>query len=127
MTAYHPHMLLVGRVLMSLMYIISGWGKIAGYAGTQGYMQAFGVPGALLPLVILVELVGGILLLIGYQTRWAALALAAFTILAALIFHTAWSDQMQMISFMKNVTITGGFLALAAAGAGALSLDNRAR
>lgn len=127
MTAYHPYMLLVGRVLMSIMYITSGWGKIAGYAGTQGYMQAFGVPGALLPLVILVELVGGILLLIGYQTRWAALALAAFTILAALIFHTAWSDQMQMINFMKNVTITGGFLALAAAGAGALSLDNRTR
>lgn len=127
MTAYNPFLLLVGRVIMSIMFIIAGWGKIGGYAGTQGYMESAGVPGILLPLVILVELGGGLMVLVGFQTRWAALALAGFTILAALFFHQFWADPSQYNAFMKNLAITGGFLALAVAGPGALSVDNRGR
>lgn len=127
MTAYHPHMLLVGRILLALIFVISGFGKITGYAGTQGYMQAFGVPGMLLPLVIIVELGAGIALIVGWMTRWAALALAAFTLLAALIFHTNFGDQIQMIMFLKNLSIAGGMLALAVSGPGALALDTRSR
>ena len=116
---------LIARILLSHMFIIAGFGKITGYAGTQGYMEHMGVPGMLLPLVILLELGGGIAILVGWQTRWTSYALAAFTVLAALIFHNKLGDQMQMIMFMKNLTIAGGFLLLAQYGAGAYSLDNR--
>lgn len=109
--------LIASRVLLAQLFIISGFGKITGYAGTQGYMQAMGVPGALLPLVILVELGGGLLLVAGLFTRWVALALAGFTLVSALIFHTHFADQMQMIMFMKNLSITGGLLLLAFPGA----------
>jgi putative oxidoreductase len=109
--------LIVSRVLLAQLFIISGFGKITGYAGTQGYMQAMGVPGVLLPLVILVELGGGLLLAAGLFTRWAALALAGFTLVSALIFHTHFGDQIQMIMFMKNLSITGGLLLLAFPGA----------
>jgi putative oxidoreductase len=85
------------------------------------------VPGVLLPLVILVELGGGLLVLVGLWTRYAAIALAGFCVLAALFFHYHPEDQMQMINFMKNLTIAGGFLVLAGAGPGALALDNRIR
>lgn len=105
--------LIVSRVLLAQLFIVSGFGKIAGYAGTQGYMHAMGVPGALLPLVILVELGGGLLLVAGLFTRWVALALAGFTVVAALIFHTHFGDQIQMIMFMKNLSIAGGLLLLA--------------
>ncbi|MBI3144712.1 MAG: DoxX family protein [Pseudogulbenkiania sp.] len=104
--------LIVSRVLLAQLFIVSGFGKIGGYAGTQGYMQAMGVPGALLPLVILVELGGGLLLVAGIFTRWAALALAGFSVAAALIFHTHFAEQMQMIMFMKNLSIAGGLLLL---------------
>lgn len=109
--------LIASRVLLAQLFIISGFGKITGYAGTQGYMQAMGVPGALLPLVILVELGGGLLLVAGLFTRWVALALAGFTLVSALIFHTHFADQIQMIMFMKNLSITGGLLLLAFPGA----------
>nr|WP_294864043.1 DoxX family protein [uncultured Pseudogulbenkiania sp.] len=109
--------LIASRVLLAQLFIISGFGKITGYAGTQGYMQAMGVPGALLPLVILVELGGGLLLVAGLLTRWVALALAGFTLVSALIFHTHFADQIQMIMFMKNLSITGGLLLLAFPGA----------
>ena len=101
---------LLGRVSLSLIFIISGAGKIAGYAATQGYMEAMGVPGALLPLVIALELGGG-------------LAMALFSIVAAVIFHANFADQMQAINFWKNVAMAGGFLLLAAQGPGSLSLD----
>ncbi|WP_029770820.1 DoxX family protein [Pseudogulbenkiania sp. MAI-1] len=104
--------LIVSRVLLAQLFIVSGFGKIGGYAGTQGYMESMGVPGALLPLVILVELGGGLLLVAGLFTRWAALALAGFSIAAALIFHTHFAEQMQMIMFMKNLSIAGGLLLL---------------
>jgi putative oxidoreductase len=116
---------LLGRAGLSLIFIISGWGKIAGYAATQGYMEAMGVPGALLPLVIALELGGGLAILAGAFTRWIALALAAFSVVAALIFHADFADPMQAISFWKNVAIGGGFLLLAAHGPGPLSVDAR--
>jgi putative oxidoreductase len=114
---------LAARILMSQIFIISGIGKITGYAGTQAYMAKMGVPGALLPLVILTELGGGLLLLFGFQTRWVALALAGFTIVSALIFHRNFADQMQMINFMKNLAMAGGLLLFVRHGAGAPSID----
>lgn len=117
--------LLVGRVLLALMFVISGWGKIGGYAGTQGYMEAMGVPGAILPLVILLELGGGLAIVLGLFTRSVSVLLAGFTLMAAFIFHYQPAEQMQMLMFMKNLSIAGGFLALAAAGPGAFSLDAR--
>lgn len=114
---------LLGRVSLSLIFIISGAGKIAGYAATQGYMEAMGVPGALLPLVIALELGGGLAIAAGVFARWIALALALFSIVAAVIFHANFADQMQAINFWKNVAMAGGFLLLAAQGPGSLSLD----
>ncbi|HDN9016994.1 TPA: DoxX family protein [Aeromonas salmonicida] len=117
--------LLVGRVLLALMFVMAGWSKIGGYAGTQGYMEAMGVPGFMLPLVMLLELGGGLAVVLGLFTRSIAVLLAGFTLMAAFIFHYQPADQMQMLMFMKNVSVAGGFLALAAAGAGAFSLDAR--
>ena len=117
--------LLVGRVLLALTFVMSGWSKIGGYAGTQGYMEAMGVPGFMLPLVILLELGGGLAVVLGLFTRSIAVLLAGFTLMAAFIFHYQPADQMQMLMFMKNVSVAGGFLALAAAGPGAFSLDAR--
>lgn len=114
---------LVGRILLALMFILGGWSKIGGYAGTQQYMASAGVPGFLLPLVILTELGGGLLVAVGYKTRWAALALAGFTLLATLLFHSNWAQPMQQMIFMKNLGVAGGFLVLFAAGAGRWSLD----
>ncbi|TWC42822.1 putative oxidoreductase [Pseudomonas sp. SJZ079] len=114
---------LIARLLLAHIFVLAGVGKITGYAGTQGYMESMGVPGALLPLVILLELGGGLALIIGFLTRWVALAFAAFCVASALIFHMNWSDQTQMIMFMKNVALAGGFLLLYVQGAGAFSLD----
>jgi putative oxidoreductase len=119
-----PYLSLIGRVLLSIIFIQSGWNKIFGYAGTVEHMEAAGVPGALLPLVILTELGGGLLVVLGVFTRWAALALAGFCLLAAYLFHHP-SDPEQIISFMKNITIAGGFLVLAGSSPGAYALDNR--
>jgi putative oxidoreductase len=115
---------LLGRIGLSLIFIISGWGKIAGYAGTQQYMEAVGVPGALLPLVIALELGGGLAILTGAFTRWIALALAAFSLASAVLFHADFGDAAQATNFWKNVAMAGGFVMLAAHGAGTLSLDH---
>ena len=117
-----PYADLIGRVMIAVLFVLSGWGKIGGYAGTQGYMQAAGVPGSLLPLVILVELGGGIAIVAGFQTRVVALLLAGFSVVAALLFHTG-ADQLQQIMFLKNLGLAGGFLFLVANGAGRLSVD----
>ena len=114
---------LLGRIGLALLVIISGWGKISGYAGTQQYMEAMGVPGALLPLVILLELVGGLAIAAGLFSRWVALALAGFSVVTALVFHANFGDTMQAINFWKNIGMAGGFLLLAAQGAGAFSID----
>jgi putative oxidoreductase len=125
MDAASPYLKLAGRVLLAVMFIQSGIGKIFGYAGTAEHMTQNGVPGLLLPLVILTELGGGLCVLLGLWTRYAAIALAGFCVLAALLFHYQPGDMMQMINFMKNITIAGGFLVLAGAGPGAYALDNR--
>jgi len=115
----------LGRLLISFMFVMAGISKIGGYEGTQGYMESVGVPGMLLPLVILTEVGLGLAVIVGYKTRIAALGLAGFCILAAILFHANFSDQMQMIMFMKNIGLAGGFLLLVAHGAGSYSLDNR--
>jgi len=114
-----------GRVLMAIIFVMAGVGKIADYAGTQGYMEMMGVPGALLPLVIITEVGGGLAIILGFQTRLVALALAGFSVISAIIFHADFGDQTQMIMFLKNIAIAGGFMFLVAHGAGAYSLDNR--
>ena len=114
----------IARILVAHIFLLSGLGKIGNYAGTQAYMEAMGAPGMLLPLVILLEVVGGLALIIGWQTRWAAFALAGFSMVAAVMFHADFADQMQMIMFTKNVAIAGGLLLLAAHGAGHFSLDS---
>jgi putative oxidoreductase len=118
---------IVARIMASAIFLGAGISKLgAGYAGTQSYMASMGVPGALLPLVITLELGGGIALLLGFQTRLVALLLAGFCIVAGLIFHSG-ADQMQQIMLMKNFAMAGGLLAFTLFGAGRLSLDGEAR
>jgi len=121
----HNAALLASRVLLGAIFIVEGYGKIAGYAAAQAYMQKYGVSDMLLPLVIAVELLGGLLIVVGWQTRPAAFVLAGFCILAALLFHLDFANRSQSIQFMKNLAIAGGFLALLASGAGAWSMDAR--
>lgn len=122
-----PYFNLASRILLAYIFIMAGYGKIGAeaYAGTQGYMNAMGVPGMLLPLVILTELGGGILLLIGFQARLVSFLLAGFTLLSAILFHYQPADQMQMIMFMKNLAIAGGLLLITQYGAGAFAVDKR--
>ena len=133
MTQVTPYAAPVARLLLSFMFILSGLQKITGYAGTQQYMEAMGVPGALLPLAILTEIAGGIALLLGWQARIAAVLLAGFSVISGLLFHflpslgmEGMAAQGEMISFMKNLTIAGGMLMVVAAGPGKWSLDARA-
>jgi putative oxidoreductase len=116
---------LTGRILMSALFILAGLGKITQYAGTQQYMAAMGVPGALLPFVIALELGGGLLLVAGFKTRLIALALAGFSLASAVLFHSNLADQTMFIMFFKNVAMAGGFLIIAAYGPGAYSLDSK--
>ncbi len=125
MDKLNPYLGLAGRVLLAITFVVAGYGKIGGYVGTQGYMESMGVPGMLLPLVIILELGGGLAIIAGWQTRIIAILLAGFTLLAAFMFHLDFADRLESILFMKNVSIAGGFLLLAAYGPGALALDNR--
>ncbi|HHB1426479.1 TPA: DoxX family protein [Serratia odorifera] len=116
--------LLVARILMPILFIVAGYGKMGdAYAGTQQYMQAMGVPGFLLPLTILLEFGGGLAILFGFLTRSTALFTAGFTILTALLFHTNFAEGVNQLMFMKNLTIAGGYIVLAVAGPGAFSID----
>lgn len=115
----------VGRIFLSVLFLVSGLGKITGYAGTAAYMSSLGVPGVLLPLVIATEVLGAIFIIVGWKTRVTAFLLAGYTLLTAFIFHHNFADQVQMIMFLKNVSIAGAFLLLIANGAGPLSLDRR--
>lgn len=117
----------IGRVLLALMFVLAGLNKIPGYAGTQGFMESMGVPGMLLPLVIALELLGGLVLMLGWHTRITAFLLAGFTLIATLIFHANIGDQTQYLFFMKNLSITGGLLMVVSHGAGPYSIDNRRR
>ena len=116
-----------GRVLIAFMFVMSGLNKINNYGNTAGWMDAMGVPGSLLPIVIVLEVLGGAAIMIGWQTRIAASLFAAFSVMSAAIFHADFSDQNQMIHFMKNVSIAGGFLFLIVHGAGTYSMDNRGK
>lgn len=125
MTLPHDLTSLVGRALLAALFILFGFEKITGYAGSAQYMEAYGLPGLLLPLAIVVELGGGLAVLLGVFTRCAALALAGFCIVTALVFHTAWSGdggQAQLINFMKNLALAGGLLVLATNGPGKYAL-----
>ena len=121
----HPLLNLSGRVLLAALFLPAGIQKLSNFTATQGYMEAMGVPGALLPLVILLEIGGGIALIVGFKIHWVALVLAGFCAVSALIFHYQPEDQMQMTMLMKNFALAGSFLALAASGAGRFSLDKR--
>ena len=115
----------VGRLLLAMMFVMSGLSKIGNFAGTQGYMEAMGVPGAVLPLAIALEVLGGLAIILGWKTKIASVALAGFCVVSAALFHNDFSNQSEMIMFMKNITIAGGFLLLVAHGPGAYALDNR--
>src|SRR5574337_167459 len=115
--------LLVGRFGLSLIFILSGVGKLMAYQATAKLLVAHGLPSGLLPLVIFAELGGGLAVLCGLWTRWAAAGLFVFTLLTAAVFHNNLADHDQWINFMKNLAIAGGFLVLAAHGAGGLSID----
>jgi len=133
-TALQNPLALAGRILLALLFVPAGYGKIAGFSGTVGYAASMGMP---LPSVgvaigLAIELLGGLALLIGWGTRWAALALAVFTLAASFVFHAYWSlpeaqQATQQLMFFKNLAITGGLLAFAAFGAGAWSVDGARR
>lgn len=116
---------LAGRGFLALLFLLSGLGKVGAYGATATYMSAVGVPAVLLPVVIATEVLGAVAIVVGWQTRMAALLLAGYALLTALVFHNNFADQVQMIMFLKNVSIAGGFLLLIANGAGPLSLDRR--
>jgi putative oxidoreductase len=116
---------LLGRVLLAAIFILSGFNKIGAYAATAAHMTNAGVPGSLLPLVIILELVAGALVVAGWQTRVAALALAGFTALATYFFHFDFGNEQQVIHFLKNLSIIGGLLVLAGSGPGAWSVEGR--
>jgi len=121
--AVNGTLMLVSRAFASAIFIVAGYGKLgAGYAGAQGYMASVGVPVELLPLVIALEIGGGLALLFGFQARLVAMALAVFCVVSAVLFHSG-ADQMQQIMFMKNIAMAGGLLAFTIFGAGRLSLD----
>jgi len=114
---------LVGRILLAAIFVWGGLEKISGYNGFNQYMQHLDLTTVLTPLVILLELGGGLAIVFGVYTRVVALALAAFCVATAMLVHYHPQDQEQMINFMKNIAMTGGFLVLAAYGAGKLSVD----
>ncbi len=116
-----------GRILISLIFVISGLNKITNFTDTQGWMESMGVPGMLLPLVIAVEVLGGLAVILGWHTRLAAFLLAGFSLLSAVLFHANFGDQTQMIMFMKNLALAGGFLMIVSHGAGPWSIDNISR
>ena len=124
MEKFYLYAMPVGRVLIALIFIMFGMNKIFNYGSTAGWMDAMGAPSFLLPGVVVLEVLGGLAIVVGWQTRWVALALAGFSILSAIIFHNNFSDQNEMANFMKNIAIAGGFLFLFANGAGRWSLDN---
>ena len=115
----------LGRLLISLMFLMSGLNKAGNYSNTSGWMESMGVSSSFLPLVILLEIVGALAIILGWQTKIAAFLLAGFCLVSALIFHSDLSNQVDMIMFMKNIAIAGGFLILVVNGAGNYSLDNR--
>jgi putative oxidoreductase len=114
---------LAGRLLLSALFLHEAWSKLTVYAAATAYMQAFGVPAQLLPLAIAAELGCGVLILIGYQTRAAALILAAFCVATAVLFHAKLGVRNELLHFEKDLAIAGGLFVLFAHGAGAWAMD----
>jgi putative oxidoreductase len=125
MTARNDIVALAGRILIALLFLMSGIGKVVAPAATQGYIAAMGLPAPVAAYFgsMSVELIGGLLLIVGFQTRIAVSGMAIFTLLTAVVFHLNFADQNQMIHFLKNIAILGGLLQVAAFGAGGFSLD----
>ncbi len=119
----------IGRVLIAILFLLSGISKLTAPAMTEGYIASMGLPAPFLAylIAVVVEVGGGLALVLGYRVRIAALILAAFSVVAALVFHNHFSDQNQLIHFLKDIAIAGGLLQAAAFGAGAWSLDARRR
>ena len=118
---------LIARILISAVFLISGINKINQYEGTVQWMESFGVPGILIIPAIILEVIGSILIIVGYQTRITATIFSIFCISLAFIFHSDFSNQMQMVSFFKNLALAGGFLLLVVNGPGKISLDKKLR
>lgn len=118
---------LLGRIGLGLIFFLAGLSKLQNYEGSGQYMASVGLPEFLLPLVIAFELIGPVMLVLGYRTCIVALAFAGFSVLSAMLFHFNFGDQMQFIMFFKNIAIAGGFLILAVSGSGACSLDAKRR
>ena len=116
---------LIGRIFISLVFLLSGFNKIGNYEGTIGWMESFGMPGIFLIPAIILEVGAPILIIIGYKVKISAALLSLFCIATALIFHNDFSNQMQFISFMKNIALAGGFLFLVINGAKDFSLDKK--
>ena len=115
----------IARISISTLFLLNGIFKINNYEGTVGWMESFGLPGILIFPAIILEIVGPILIIIGYQTRIAAAALSLFCITTAIIFHNDFSDQMQLTAFLKNIALAGGFLFLVVNGAKGYCLDKK--
>ena len=116
---------LIARISISILFLLNGIFKINNYEGTVGWMESFGLPGILIIPAIILEIVGPILIIIGYQTRIAAASLSLFCIATAIIFHNDFSDQMQLTAFLKNIALAGGFLFLVVNGAKGYCLDKK--
>ena len=116
---------LLGRILISALFLLNGIFKISNYEGTINWMESFGLPGMLLIPAIILEIAGPFLIIIGYKTKLAAGLLSLFCIATAFIFHNDFTDQMQFTSFLKNIALAGGFLILFINGAKSISLDNK--
>ncbi len=120
---------LIARISISILFLLNGIFKINNFEGTVGWMESFGLPGILIFILIfpaiILEIVGPILIIIGYQTRIAAAALSLFCIATAIIFHNDFSDQMQLTAFLKNIALAGGFLFLVVNGAKGYCLDKK--
>ena len=116
---------LFARILISTLFLINGIFKITNYDGTVGWMEEYGVPGILIIPAIIIEILGPILIIVGYQTKITAAFLSLFCLLTAIIFHNEFSNQMQLTSFLKNIALAGGFLFLVINGSKKFSLDNK--
>ena len=115
---------LLSRIFISLLFLINGYFKIANYDGTLEWMEGYNVPGILLIPAIILEFAAPILIIVGYKTKIVAFLLAAFCMTTALIFHTDFSSQIQITSFLKNIALAGGFLLIVVNGSKKYSLDN---
>jgi putative oxidoreductase len=122
MSAIEPAILLLARLLLATIFLHEGVAKIGNYAGSAAYARAFGVPETMLPLAIAVEIGCGLLIATGFFTRVAAMLLAGFCLVTAIVFHAKFGEINQLLHFEKNLAMAGGFLALTVAGPGALSL-----